>query len=422
MPRLRFQISLAAILLWTSVSLSQTSTAASSHANEINDEAGEVFNSLRKSINELPPDRLAGVMSLIQENVNKSPGAADALGNIAHNPSQLLTTDVTQLTYRQRSAANQAMIQSLDLQIQQVVPNSGTTATPSTQQGLSDAAKLLNQRSPTGGILTAANLAPLLQKDKSIGRLLWTKPALLASGTPMWQLAGTVFVTSPGIVATACHTLSGQGDQSLIDITGKSAALRSDIVLKVEFSDSSQFQTMYTVSGIAAISGQAGCDVAQLKIEGANDIPPLKVAAKNVTATRILVVGYPLLNNYSAFTCVSDLGGITEKDFCAFHTSYPDVTKVVSPGHVLSRDAHDGVSVFTYDAPTDGGQSGSPVFDADSLDVIGIHYCCTGAATNTSDLSCATWHPQNVSWNEAIASETIVDDTVLKPNISDIDH
>ena len=198
--------------------------------------------------------------------------------------------------------------------------------------------------------------------------------------------------------------------------------VRSGIVLRVEFGENSQIQTMYPVTGVAAISGRAGCDVAQLRIDGAAaNIPPLKIAAKNTTATRVIVVGYPLLNTYSSFTCSLGLGGITSTNFCEFHTDYPTIAKVASPGRILSRDAHDGISVFTYDAPTDGGQSGSPVFDAETLEVIGIHYCCSGAPANTSDLMCATWHPQNISWNEAIASETMVGDAILKPNLSDID-
>jgi hypothetical protein len=415
-------ICLGCLLYWCPRLLPQVSAPVASHAIEVNNEAGEVFRSLQKRISELPAEQQGNVLSLFKENASKTPGAVDTLGTIATNPSTILTTSQSDLTYQQRLAGDKAMIQALHQNTLQVIPGSGTLPAPVTQQGLDNSAKVLNQISPASGPLSASSLSRLLEQEKSIGRLLWTKPELIVSGTPMWQLAGTVFVTGPGIVTTACHTLSGQGDQSLLDIRGTSVALRSGIVLKVEFGDTSQYQTMYTVSGVAAVSGQAGCDVAQLKIDGADHVPPLKIAARNITATRILVVGYPQLDNYSALTCSLGLGGITWKDFCAFHSAYPNVAKIVSPGHILSRDSHNPISVFTYDAPTDGGQSGSPVFDADTLEVIGVHYCCSGAAANSSALACANWHPQNVAWNEAIASETLVSDQTLKPNIVDIDE
>jgi Trypsin-like peptidase domain len=405
----------------SSVAYCQLTTPASPHAIEIDQESSGVFNSLKDSINALPTIERAKTESLIERDLNATPGATTTLGPVANSASDLLSAGPSNLSLNQRMIAVRAMIQARNENVQQVVIP-GVVASPATVQGLDGAVTALNHLVPTGNLLAAGSLGPLLQKYKSIGRLLWTKPALIASGTPMWQLAGTVFVTSPGIVTTACHTLMGQGDQALVDIQGSAITLRSDLVLRVEFGNTSDFQTMYTVSGIAAVSGQAGCDVAQLKIVGADDIPPLKIAAKDNVARRVLVVGYPLLNNYSSFMCGLNLGGATEQQFCVFHAANPTVAKVVSPGNVFTWETHDGVSVFTHGAPTDGGQSGSPVFDADTLDVIGVHYCCSGASQNSSNLVCATWHPQNISWNEAIASITIVSDALLKPNFSDIDQ
>jgi hypothetical protein len=410
----------AVFMLQTCCVLAQTSTAAP-RATEINEEAGEIFISLRDSITTSTTAEQVGVVSRMKDEIKRRPEAFESLGSIAADPSTILTADPSQLTYQQRSVADKIMIAAHREYTDQIVLDSGTTPAPPTLEGLDTVTKVLNSISPDQTPLSASHFSSLLDKSASIGRLLWTKPKLLASGTPMWQLAGTVFVTSPGIVTTACHTLRGQGDQPLVDIKGNTVTLLSDMVLRVEFGNSPQYQTMYPVSGIVAISGQAGCDVAQLRIDGADNIPALKVAAKNKTATRVVVFGYPLLNNYSSFECAIGQGGNTEKEFCVFHSSNPKVAKVASPGKVLTRDIHEGVSVFTYDAPTDGGQSGSPVFDADTLEVIGIHYCCSGSDANSSVLACANWHPQNVAWNEAIASETLVDDQILKSNFSDID-
>lgn len=405
--------------MFSSISMAAQAVATpESHVLDINKEAGQILNSELQKIKDLPLSQRAIVIARMGESLRSKPNAPTSK-TLGTDPSLILKLEPQNLSLNQKLTLVDSMMGSIQLMQQVVVPSIGPV-TP-TQDGLRTAVQTLNQIAPRNPALPDGQLSPLLQQFRSIGRLIWTRQDLVDQGTPMWQLAGTVFVTSPGIVTTACHTLTGQGDQPLIDVVGTSVSLRAGLVLEVEFGATTELTKMYKVLSVSAISTKAGCDVAQLALENANEIPPLKVAAKSSNATRVVVVGYPQMSNYDPSFCTLGLGGITASEFCKFHNANPTVAKIGSPGRVLSSDDHDGVSVFTYDAPTDGGQSGSPVFNADTLEVIGIHYCCSGAAQNTSPLACATWHPQNISWNEAIASSTLVGDDLLKKNFSNVD-
>jgi hypothetical protein len=104
----------------------------------------------------------------------------------------------------------------------------------------------------------------------------------------------------------------------------------------------------------------------------------------------------------------------SQQYFCKFHAEHPGVAKVISPGTVYAVSSHDAIGVVEYNATTLTGQSGSPVIDLQSLEVVGIHYCCTGNTDAGTSFPCDTWHPQNLSWNEAIDSSTLATDPVLK--------
>jgi hypothetical protein len=125
------------------------------------------------------------------------------------------------------------------------------------------------------------------------------------------------------------------------------------------------------------------------------------------------VIGYPQLADLSDLVCQYAIDSTT-KYFCQFRASHPGIVKVKAPGSVYTANAHDGIDVLTYNASTRGGQSGSPVIDLDSLRVVGVHYCCTGSSKVDTTLGCATWHAQNLRWNEAISTRTIVGDEALK--------
>ncbi len=246
---------------------------------------------------------------------------------------------------------------------------------------------------------------------KSIGRLLWFDTA---DGS--WTFEGTVFVIKPNVVATACHVVS-----NLTDVSGGQLVLRQGLAAVIDFSESdlpesgslpSNLKT-YPVVKLLGTGSSKGCDVAALQISGAEAIPPIPVALEASPPQRMLVVGYPQLRDLSPLVC-QYAQDPTAKYFCQFRTSYPNAAKIASPGNLYTANSHDGISVITYSANTRTGQSGSPVLDLETLQVVGVHYCCTGSDEATYGLACALWHPQNLKWNEAIASGTLESDPSLK--------
>ncbi len=245
---------------------------------------------------------------------------------------------------------------------------------------------------------------------KSIGRLLWANPA---DGN--WHFEGTVFVSKTNVVATACHVVS-----DLTDVSNGQSVLRKDRVAVIDFSEIPLPRTgplpaslhTYPVVKVLATGSTAGCDVATLQISGADSIPPLTLASGSFIPKRMLVLGYPQLADLTPLVCQYEMDP-TATYFCQFHADNPSAAKVASPGKLYTSNSHDGISVFTYGANTRGGQSGSPVLDLETLQVVGVHYCCTGVDLPNA-LACATWHPQNLKWNEAIASATITSDQTLR--------
>jgi hypothetical protein len=180
-----------------------------------------------------------------------------------------------------------------------------------------------------------------------------------------------------------------------------------------------QNATLFPVVKILGSGSAQGCDVAFLEIQGAESVTPLKLSNGKTTPKRIAVIGYPLLSDLTPLICKIETDP-TMLFFCTFHTAHPDIAKVKSPGTVYTTNAHDGIAVFTYSAATRGGQSGSPVIDLETLEVVGIHYCCSGSSQVDTAFTCATWHAQNIQWNEAISSSAILADKALNPFVNQI--
>lgn len=167
---------------------------------------------------------------------------------------------------------------------------------------------------------------------KSVGRLLWADKI---SGK--WIFEGTVFVTKPNIVATACHSI-----EPIADISNGKISLRTDRTAAIDFSDVELPDTgllpptlrTYPVVKIVATGSAKGCDVAFLEIDGASGIPSLKFSDSKIRAARILVIGYPQLLDLTPLRC-EYAPDATTKYFCNFHAANPGVAKVKSPGTVL---------------------------------------------------------------------------------------
>jgi hypothetical protein len=246
---------------------------------------------------------------------------------------------------------------------------------------------------------------------KSVGRLLWSNPT---DGN--WHFEGSAFVIKTNIVATACHVVA-----ELVDISGNQITIRKDRTAVIDFSDVELPKTgplppevhPYPLSKILALGSAKGCDAAVLQIAGAESLPAIPMSSSATPPKRVVVVGYPQLTDLSPLVCQFAIDPTTLY-FCQFRAAHPGTSKVNSPGDVYTSGSHDRIGVFTYNSSTRGGQSGSPVLDLETLKVAGVHYCCTGSADVGSSLACALWHPQNLRWNEAISSTSILADQSLK--------
>ncbi|MGC4052788.1 MAG: trypsin-like peptidase domain-containing protein [Paludibaculum sp.] len=294
---------------------------------------------------------------------------------------------------------------------QQVVDPSLVPASPGSADAIVAAYQTSRPLEPAEIPVVRESLMRLPEATKSIGRLLWSD-----SARPAWILGGTVFVTRTNEVATACHVIG-----EIVDVRDGHLSLRADRTAVVDFSEwpvpisgplPSGAKT-YPVLKLLATGSEKGCDAAVLQIAGAETIPPLRLSHSTDAPKRMLVVGYPQFDDLNRYVCgfASDP---TMLFFCNFMSAHPGTRRVASPGNLYTSTVHDGLGIFTYSANTRGGQSGSPVLDLKTMEVAGIHYCCTGTPDSTYTLGCATWHPQNVKWNEALSAATILADKALK--------
>ena len=397
-----------------SLSHAQTASMAEAKTQQLDKESTKILSALQLQLRSLPPVTKQGVFGEIDGLAIQNP-TTPQLGPFGGRAQRLLDLDPAGLTLGQKMQNIGIMIDASRPQVQQVV-NPALPAEPAAASALNALADTLNGFPSNGRRVSAATLSALSVKAKSIGRVVWTFQDLLDKGDPMWQLAGTGFVSSPGVVTTACHVVS-----QIADVAAGQAKIRSGVVVRIDFSDGAVYGQLLPITNIIAISKTMGCDIAQLAFDGGTSLLPLKMAAATAATRRVVVIGYPMLNNYTLDDCSAPGSNATETQFCGFHRANPETSKVMSPGGVLTccDDDHGAVSVLTYNAPTDGGQSGSPVFDADTLAVVGVHYCCTGGSGSIGLMDCDTWHPQNIKWNEAITTQSLLNDSSLKDHFSD---
>ncbi len=365
-------------------------------------EATTAVSAVQGQLKNFPIDRKTRISDALQSQLMSVPLSFKVAGNL----NSLVTLDPHKLTLTEKN--------DLLMRIQRTQQLVDPALTPSPAAEADAIISTFQSSSPLSPAEIQAlrlRLAQLPNIAKSVGRILWSNPA---DGN--WHFEGTGFVTKTNIVTTACHVIS-----ELTDVSDGQLVLRNDRHAVVDFSEMTLPKTgplpsnmvTYPVSKILAAGSAKGCDVAVVQISGADSVPALSVSKTQSPPKRLLVLGYPQLSDLTPLVCQYEQDP-TALYFCQFRTAYPAAAKVTSPGNLYGSNSHDGISVFTYSANTRGGQSGSPVLDFETLQVAGVHYCCTGSADMTYSLGCATWHPQNLRWNEAIASSTVLADSSLK--------
>jgi len=252
-----------------------------------------------------------------------------------------------------------------------------------------------------------------LAVSSKVGRIrYWVRNGLPASSMQENEayLAGTGFVVGPGMVATACHVLNYIADNNLIGIS-------PTIWAKIDFSADGQTHKAFEITGILGKGTLQGQDYAILAVsslgeDGAGSLPDPMIMGLDTNTKYVGVIGYPDVSGAKKACSPGGTGcDETNKWFADFSKTNPDVIKVISPGRKTGDFSPHGFPILTYDSPTLGGQSGSPVIDLLTHQVIGLHYCCTGYAPKNDVPSCAALTPISLgdkSQNEALSIKNVV--------------
>ena len=195
------------------------------------------------------------------------------------------------------------------------------------------------------------------------------------TGHPDFDWIGTGFLAGPGTVVTARHVareFARPGpDHGWRFRTGMSASL--DLNREQGTTEQSEF----AITGIVGIHERydlAALAVAQTGGSGQALPTPLPVATAAPGAVRgrtVYVVGYPAWDG-------------TRNDAAHMHEIFRDVydVKRLQPGLITSWA--DGTHVLTHDCSTLGGNSGSPVIDLETHQVIAVHCSGTYLAANNA--------------------------------------
>lgn len=221
------------------------------------------------------------------------------------------------------------------------------------------------------------------QSFKCVGRIE-------VSGHPYFEWIGTGFIVGDAVVMTNRHVaieFAKQDNKEWKFISGRSA--RVNFVKEFESKQSSEFE----IEGIIGIHEKFDLALLSIKKQSETDenLPaPLEVVAKEpmLKKQQVYIIGYP----------ASD-GTRNEPEVMRriFADTY-DV-KRLQPGVITEFDKTRGE--LLHDCSTLGGNSGSPVFNLKSSQVIGLHF--------------GGRYLQN---NYAVALWTLVDDPLLRDYVN----
>jgi serine protease Do len=173
--------------------------------------------------------------------------------------------------------------------------------------------------------------------------------------TPQFAFRGTGFVVGDGtLVATNAHVLPGALDPTTLEMLGVLVPAGGDE--RARFREARQ------------VAIDPGSDLALLKLDGGK-LPPLALRdSDGVKAGQtILFTGFPIgaaLGPYPA----------THRGMIAAVTpiAMPQARSAELDPQVIRRLTSGAFSVFQLDATAYPGNSGSPIYDPDSGDVLGI--------------------------------------------------
>jgi hypothetical protein len=264
---------------------------------------------------------------------------------------------------------------------------------------------------PAAAIPTGSEAAIALRVSRSVGRIEVDGQS---------AHVGTAFVVGNGMVATNCHVLRKIVAQAA-DGQWKLATAGTTVI---DFGDMRVHRPSeeYVIQGIAGFSTTRFFDVAVLRVApksraGNQDLPaglPLRAVKLDrdwaSNPLRVGVVGYPDLTNLSG-------DDLTRTMFRTVRESGLDNVKLFSPGLVVGVDSYVSIEFLEHVASTISGQSGSPVIDRATGEVVGIHYCCAepGAPQQLDPLDCSSQRMSDRVNNQAVSSWAALADATVGP-------
>lgn len=182
-------------------------------------------------------------------------------------------------------------------------------------------------------------------------------------GHPEYTWIGTGFLAGPDAIVTNRHVA-----REFARRDGQTWRFQAGMSARLDFNE--EYGALdpleFTITGIVGIHERF--DLAVLKVaptSGANALPdPVRVSAARpgtVVGREIYVIGYPAWDS-------------RRNDPTYMRQIFQDIfdVKRLQPGKV--RTWSDGDPKFVHDASTLGGNSGSPVFDLETHEVIGLHF------------------------------------------------
>lgn len=182
-------------------------------------------------------------------------------------------------------------------------------------------------------------------------------------GHPEYTWVGTGFLAGPDAIITNRHVA-----REFARLEGQTWRFQAGMSARLDFNEEhgALDPLEFKITGIVGIHERF--DLAVLKVaatSGTNQLPePLRVAETRpgaVVGRDIYVIGYPAWDS-------------RRNDPTYMRQIFQNVfdVKRLQPGKV--RTWADGDPKFVHDASTLGGNSGSPVFDLETHDVIGLHF------------------------------------------------
>ena len=280
-------------------------------------------------------------------------------------PSRAVVPEVSEVAQSERDR----LVSEGTVGLRKVIEGREDEVTPSEQVGL-EAIIVLEGRPPLfiqGGdfLMVPAEWQVLTTQRQGIKSSIARVGRVEVSGHPNYDWIGTAWLAGPDVVVTNRHVareFARRDGQAWTFETGMSARLdfneEHGALVPIEFD----------VTGIVGIHEQFDLAVLRVAATGGGDgrsLPsPVSVAADapaGVTGRQVYVIGYPAWDG-------------RRNDPAYMRQIFSDIydVKRLQPGLVTSFT--DGQPVFLHDCSTLGGNSGSPVFDLETHQVVGLHF------------------------------------------------